>query len=692
MNDSLNSIEGIALIDTGSLLLIAIAFTYFQWTLIANVLGKSIKIRIMLSIANILIVFSVFGLVVQPKFQYSERNTENELHLYTYSENYSPNLIDELKQSNRYLSAKLFDSLNIKLNKFNGNIRDRQLISEKMISLPKQLLLNPSTDTNRVKLNVLGDGLTPSQAKSLFDNSQLKKIIYQPPKNLLTGLIEPLWSNKINLGDSSYFKAIFQQGVKDNANDFAKDTETDNQFKVSLMTPNNQIVGEQVVSDGDIVQFKITPKIDGLLTYKIAITHKNKILDEDFIFIEVTKQMNSRILILQSSPSFETKQLKNWASDQGATVVVNTNISPKVNLSRLTNVQQKNKMRYNQLTLDESLFDEFDLLVIDPHRFQLLNTKQKKSLKKSIEEGLGIIFLIDRHSVVQSLPLSKISGNELIVKEQIVNRKEVLVYLSQSRSDRINENDLISNLSISIYKDSIKTKQNSEQNVGNSVSALVKDERNNTIVASITLGLGRVGYSLLKDTYRWLSNGEQEVHAQYWQHLIKNIARTKSGIIEWSDKYTFNRGSNDSLISIGEKSDLCFSIKLKEEDDYQSSISSLSDNEAVNILLIKNQLLIDHFCVSYWSKESGWHELKVVDSENVEHSLYFYANIVNSWKANRQKLKIESTIKLQHKVDRNLMSKISVQTQSSRPLNDWVYWLLIVVSLSIIWIEKKYFE
>lgn len=682
------SLSDLTFVDIGSLFLIVVTFVYFQWSLISNTLKRSNIIRISLSFSNMLILLSIFGLIVQPKFRVFEKVLDKELRLYTNSENYGEDLIDDLKQDLHFLSTELYDSIKIQTNK--QPLLD-QFIRQKSINYPKQLFQKPLVGADKVELHLLGDGLTYTQAESLFYVPQVRKVFYQTPSNILTGLIGAVWDSKINLGESSYFEASFQQGTDEKENGLGE------LYDIKLITPTGLVDEEITINDGELIRFNITPKTSGLLTYKIVVISGGEIINEELIPIEVTQEISAKILILQSSPSFETKQLKNWASDQGAMVVVNTRISPKINISRLTNVLRKDKTKYKQLDLTKNLLSEFDLLVIDLSRFQMLNLAQKQNIKEEIKDGLGVFFLINDDAIVNNLPLFGFSDNAFSVsyldKKRQDKKRQRLIYLKTNSDTTGAQTRLISETTISVVGSFHK---NTNTGLSGNTNTYVSDEKNNILVLGQSVGLGRVSFSLLQDSYRWVLNGQKVAHGRYWQHLIENTARTSRATTAWtkprvaSNKASLNRYT-------GEKHELCFSTDMSAgfnsgkdvPSRFNGSIESLRDNHSVSVLLNKNPILTDHYCTAYWSITSKWHKLEIAGNKGEERSLYFYVNAKNAWKANTQKRKIESTLNYQRYVSRKSFPQNITQTIPSRAIFDWVYWLLIVISLSFIWIERK---
>ncbi|MGB0495290.1 MAG: hypothetical protein ACPGJI_02955 [Kangiellaceae bacterium] len=675
MTELFGNFKTIEWIDILSLFVITLSFIIFQRHILIQSSSSKFTKKAALSVANSLIYLSVLGLIIQPKLDWSAGQEDAKIILYTQSSNHVNSLIEQIAGDGSYI---LRDA-----------VKETPLhLKEKVLLSPNQLWVKDSLDLVNVDLEILGDGLTQTQAKSLYTNRHIKSVTYTKPTKLKSGLVNPEWNKKINLGESSFFKARIQHYLTKASNQKAE------QLSFKLLAPSGQILEEKTIDNNDLLEFRITPKVSGLLKYKITLFSGEQIISEELIPIEVTEQVKAKILILQSSPSFETKQFKNWASDQGATLVVSTNIAPKINSSRLTNVNQQNKAKYKNLLITDHILDEFDLLVVDLKRYQLLNTNQKASIKNSIENGLGVIFLVNSLNGDQVLPLSDLDSGQLRVSPQ-ANKKAQNIFLISKNQEGTFRKGLVSNTPISISGKSLVFSKAKLAQINKNMTLLSTDINNNALVASIRYGLGRITYSLLQDTYRWVSIGEQKEHSQFWQILLKNTARANLSPMEWSDSDSFN-GTASFLSMSQTRNEFCFFINLAQDKPVQASINSLTSHESIRVLLNKDYLLSDHYCTSFWPKDSGWYQLKVTHSQQNESLLNFYIHKKDGWLAHQQKEKIENTLKLQDyfvRSDTDIKTKDKIKAQSSRrPLSDWIYWLLIVMSLSFIWIENKFLD
>ena len=673
------SLERLVLIDYLSLLLILASFLYFQSSILRKVNKRSTFSRVSLSVANILLLFSIVGLITQPEFKSKVSEKLENVTILTKTPNANEELLLNELEANRdstFILHEVFEKSSLK-NKFTSN----------MIISPSQLPLRisnnvKSKENKKYTLEILGDGFTNQQIKSMskFKNNPFQKIIYEPPINKIAGLIKPAWSSKINLGE--YF--LFTSRIQLSNTRQTENGDGEKQFSVRLLNPSGQLEQEKQVIDGELISLKIVPKTFGLMTYKIELLKDNELISQENIAIEVTNQSSLKMLILQSSPSFETKQIKNWAGDNQAVVVVNTNVNPKIKLSRLTNVEEKNKKKYKSMNVSESILKGFDVLIIDSRRFRQLSAAYKKVIMNSIDDGLGVVLLVGRDSFENTLPFSVSDKGSLTISKMGKENQSIL-YIEPLHDINRTNRLLISDLPITHVANSFQFESRDGEKYlnNNSLIPLISNSKKEILVGQLKLGLGKVSYNLLKDTYRWISNGDQVAHSQLWQYLIKNTAR--------NSKNSFQLINKSKRLIVGNKERLCVSTEITESELQASKIRSLSENKKFQILFNKTQTLENRYCASFWAETSGWHEL-TIGERNDYQSLNFYIYQKENWLADEQSSRINSTNKFREQNNNKITTITSNPTIQFRKFELWIYWMLIVSSLSFIWIERKYAE
>ena len=50
-------------------------------------------------------------------------------------------------------------------------------------------------------------------------------------------------------------------------------------------------------------------------------------------------------------------------------------------------------------------------------------------------------------------------------------------------------------------------------------------------------GQGRIGLSLIRDSYRWVLEGKPDLHAEYWSYLVSELARPGNQKDQWNVRH-----------------------------------------------------------------------------------------------------------------------------------------------------------
>lgn len=615
-----------------SIALLSIAFVYSAYMIFTQVKRRHSSVKYLLVILHLIAFLSILGLILQPNFK--SMQTEN-IKLVTNS-----NFLElEDNQSKSYLllgtSTQTVE-----------NTKRFQKFSHKILYTPEQLLLKHPT---LAKLEIIGDGLTKNQWQKFPD----LEIVHQVPK-LNNGIVQPSWKNSINLGESLEFTGRFQ-------------SDSQEIYSVHLINPAGDIIDSQNVTANDLFSLSDQPKLSGFHKYQVVI-HKNGIAIniQEEIMLHVTEISRAKILVLQSAPSFETKQLQNWAGEKGVQVLVRSKVSREKYITRSTNLSESSLKIRKDKKLDEDLLNQFDIVIIDGRELMSLSDNESFSLKTSIENGLGLVVLIDQQI------LDSIGGDS----PKLLNgfsftplKKDTEIIPHISNINRFSTP--LSDISLPISAQTI----NYVDDIHHS-SNIITTTSGNNIVATRAMKLGQLAVSLLKETSRLVTSGEANSYAKLWQSIIKQVSRKKQIA-------RIQLAPNQSVFTKDRLTTVCY---IRHPSDTTSltrlNVTLQADRKVPQqILLQPNWLNKNKSCGYFWPKSSGWHKISSTDESLTENIFIFDEN---SWLAHKQLETIEATQtkKARYKVT-------DFKHFHLKKIDEWVFWWLFLVSASLIWIEKK---
>ena len=631
------------------LLLVVSTFSYSTFKLNRRQASRPLSYRIFFSSLNLIFSLSVLGLLLQPSFPSSEPTLAT---IYIANQG---NLPKELK-SNEYLYLK--DDIELD---YDYLARYRQNI----LYQPEQVLLKQPT---LKRLLIIGDGLLPSQ---LAQFHQLE--LSMQPNPVTTGVIFPSWQPNLDAGSQLEFSATFQSADQ-------------SIYRVKLINPAQQVEDEVSVINGDNFVLNALPKVTGNHLYQLVISDQTEnVVSEQSIPIVVNQSTSAKILIVQSAPSFESKHIQNWAGEMGAEILIRTRISKDKFMTRSTNFSQTLKSK-PQFLISEKALAQFDVLILDGREWQFFDQQEINNLAKAVKDGLGIVVRTD----------GSLSSEDSDQLPDLLSRFGIKPITQNIRVDLIAHNQLDDSR---IFADSVLLSAEPLFNIQKSVkhlAPLIVTPQGYVVVAQKHYGLGKITLSVIKQSHQLRTSSQARAHSQLWSHIIGNTARTynapaialesEMGIIlqnhkidlcSESDPLTEKQSAVDSNEIDLSKSN----IKKKEAAEIRT-LNLSSSLTSVKVDLRTTRMNSRKHCGSYWPSASGWQKVIVSGIER-----YFYVHPANSWLAAQQNARLNAT---QTRIA--TWNPATFESNQQKPINDWYYWLLIVVCTSLIWIERKFWS
>lgn len=528
---------------------------------------------------------------------------------------------------------------------------DHPLLSQaKMIEDAVQLApLRPELE----HLHILGDGLSASQWQTYF------AIISPLQKQSLAisfassaprfGPIDMSWHKQLAPGE-------FQQisGVLQVAND-----DSDKNYQLALLDPRQQVLEQLRVKAGEAFKFKLASSQLGQWIYRLQVSDSSSgaILADEPIAFEVSQQHSPALLIKQSAPSFETRQLKNWASGFGSRLTLVSQISQNNHIVQQLNLaEQPGQQQQADPFLNETL-DDYDLLIMDERALTALPQEQLDLLYSAIFSGLGLLLVADGTSLTERSPLPW--RNEFVIKP-LENKYQTVPRWPNSQ--------LRQTIDIAALK-----------LIAPQAEILVNNDEGQPLVAASGIGLGKVAISLINNTYQWQTSGQVSAYSHYWQSLLKQLARgtRASAWIRQSETEIFYRHQAFELCA------------LSNEDSVYLQMDTRVD-------LTTDAFQADKRCVSHWSQKAGW----------LKFDLAKDSSTFNEDGANAYELMDRQMNYLYHNTDWQTWQQANKQTISEKvaslspplkpkrhleSINKWYLWWLLFISCSLLWLERKFY-
>ena len=544
-----------------------------------------------------------------------------------------------------------------------NEINDSAFKAVDLKSLPKGVITIkaieqlPIDQQQMANLSIYGNGLTHQQL-NLLENSSID--FYPSPKFL--GLIEGSWQKELVLGQPFIVEGAYQQGEQNEPSTLAKH----NIVEIALFDPFDKKVASERVKADEKFTLQTQIKTQGNFVYTLkVINNLEQVISQEHVAVSVKKDPLVKLLIRQSSPSFETRQLKNLLTEQGAMVVVQTQISKEKTISQKLNVRD-NKSVINANNFDLALLAQFDLLVIDGRGLLGLSEHEVSVLIAAIEKGLGLYVMVDSSLIAAlSKNLSAESSND--IGSKAINT--LLKGFSLSGADLKTHKEVqqlfwVNGSTMSPLKIMLAT-LNVEQG-----EVLVKGNQQQVIVATKQKVMGNIALSLFNQSYSLTRQEQALVYSQLWQYLIAKISRNNQQSY-WlpQTKNTLNRTNVQSL--------QCAIAT-------QSSVNVGQGVSSPQLYLSANIAEKHKVCGYIWPEQKGWMALELNDAKNqlLDHR-WLYSYSYQDWATWQQSL----THKATKKAMSYAVAKSAINT--STPINKTVLWLLLFMGCTLLWLDHK---
>ena len=532
----------------------------------------------------------------------------------------------------------------------NSNILDVAIL----IDAPSQILSKPITLDN---LYVLGDGLNSNQwqnFKLLMGEKFTDISIDFSASEQRIGLVKIQWPRKLAVGQFVEIKGQLQG---------TDDSTPDKIYQLSLLDPVGEAIETIRLKASERFTLSFPAKTIGQWVYRLKLNepNNNTFISNDPVAFSVIEPVPLRILIKQSAPSFETRQLKNWAADFGSQISVLTQISQNKNTRQNINLSATELEQVSSPFTEQSL-NYFDWLVIDGRALLTLTIQQMSVLQTAVKKGLGVYIIVD-NELANAWPVPSL---------------EWLVDI------RIQPLKLASYSSIPIWPNS-----NIEQAIplvraqitAHDDSFLVNNNEAKILVSQSKIGFGKVALSLINSTYSWQTSGMTGEYSYYWQSIIYELARPKQM------PYWLNT-QNDSLSLLNQQQKRCL---LGVSDS--GVVTQNQDTQT--LVLTQDMLQTERNCLTIWPIKNAWQKLtwseykQSVDEKRGEKSstdTWFYTYSEQDWSQWQQAQKHRASQNMAQQHNTKLLEK-----QATKSLDKIWFWGLLVLSMSMLWLERKLF-
>lgn len=430
---------------------------------------------------------------------------------------------------------------------------------------------------------------------------------------------------------------------------------------LALLDPVGNIVDETRIRNGAHFSLAARPRGRGNLNYTLQSRMGDTLLAEQTVSTSVGTAASIKIMVQQSAPSFETRQLKNFAAGQGAQVLVNTQISRGKSISQSIHLPVGSETSFSPASLATQ-----DVLIMDGRALVNLAEQQRQWLSDAVEQGLGLVVIADA-SLVNAPWLADdnlLTGFALTADPNA--KTEVVLRLLSNSASRWQQPIPVAAIQLQAAD----------------ADRLIDDHHDNAMVVNKAYGLGQITITLISKSHRWLTSGQREQWSEYWATLIDAAGRARddSYLLPQTDAAFFEAGETIPVCAMSATESLVISVIP----------AVIGAGQVYEVRLTADTLGSPRQCGWFQARHAGWHQLQLrsLTGKRLLDQQGIYIQKDGQWLAQKRQLRVDAS---NHRLANNTTDTVVSQRGKwvSKPVSSMSLWLLLVLCASLLWLERK---
>jgi hypothetical protein len=390
--------------------------------------------------------------------------------------------------------------------------------------------------------------------------------------------------------------------------------------------------------------FTVVPENEGRGLYHLALMLGKDSIEKEIIAYQVKPAKALKVLMLGSSPDFETKFIKNWLADFGNTVISKTSISKGKFQNTFSNASTLN---FEKLTT--ALLEEQDLVVSDEAAIQSLTSTELAILKQAIsDKGLGLILNADsvlskKNFIGKAFDIKSADSNTTSIKVSKLGESNAATSINLKHPFRVIEQE--------------------------GMQPLFVDQQKRVFAAVTAYGKGKLIVNTLQKTSSWLLSDHKKDYSNYWSILVNQSAKKEMAFETWNIQNELPRANEAISIVTQTNGGIIPRLNVQQNELYAKQ----------NVLIPSNWEAI------YWPIHEGWQTN--IGTKGAMSDWYVYPS--GSWNTFHAIKQVNLTKEfLRNRNSSERTNRSSIYLESYIPP---IYLLMFfLMSMSFLWVERKF--
>jgi hypothetical protein len=395
----------------------------------------------------------------------------------------------------------------------------------------------------------------------------------------------------------------------------------------------------------------------GRLRYVLRVSLRDRPVAQETLGVTVVAPPAPRLLVLEASPRFETRALRDWLGRRHGEVAVRSRVSRDRFHSEFVN-----RDSVSLRAISDRLLSQFDVVAVDGRSLAALPPAERATLRDAVVTG-GLAVLIVPDTVVFD-STARFSGRRFFLDfalrtvRDLDERSVRPVWAGLRQSLRA-----VTALAADPY--TLAERFGSE--------SLIDDGTGGHLAQVTPRGAGRLGISLIRESSRWMRTGEHDAYSAYWSRVLSALVPGRTRQARWEiatpGPWLVNRPLGVSVDGAG--------------DHLVTTVSASGTSDSV--WLARDEMGSGSWRGIFWPRAAGWHAVDSPDGP----SIYVQAATPTTWLSRRSGELLDASARfLVESAPRGGQAEPAPATVSSPIPPVWFFGLFLVCT-AVLWSKRR---
>ncbi|HSD30705.1 MAG TPA: hypothetical protein VLB49_02260 [Gemmatimonadales bacterium] len=395
----------------------------------------------------------------------------------------------------------------------------------------------------------------------------------------------------------------------------------------------------------------------GRLLYVLRVSLRDRPVAQETLGVTVVAPPAPRLLVLEASPRFETRALRDWLGRRHGEVAVRSRVSRDRFHSEFVN-----RDSVSLTTISDRLLSQFDVVAVDGRSLAAMRPAERTTLREAVSKG-GLAVLIEPDTVVFDSS-AQFSDRRFFLDFAVrpvrgLDERSVRPVWTGLRRDERS----VTALAADPY--TLGERFGTE--------SLIDDGTGGHLAQVTPRGAGRLGISLIRESSRWMRTGEHAAFSAYWSRLLAALAPGHTRRARWEittpGPWLVHRplgvsvdGAGDHLVTTVAASGMSDSVWLARDEGVSGSWRGV-----------------------FWPRAAGWH---AVDSPE-GLSIYVQAASSTTWLSRRSGALLDASARFLVESGARSGGPDAAPTLVSSPIPPVWGFSLFLVCVAVLWSKRR---